>query len=131
MNSKSARMPSLQVLLSEIRIEIRSKSSRNQSQNSYCELPYSTITQIAELPIKFLSGEVFNITFYVTPLNSSCSTVIGYNWLKQYNPLIDWSSGHITFHSAVRRGQAPMTSSSEATPLLEPITPLNFPMESP
>ena len=37
----------------------------------------STITQIVELPIKFLSGEVFNITFYVTLLDSSCSAVIG------------------------------------------------------
>ena len=84
-----------------------------------------------ELPIKFLSGEVFNITFYITPLDSSCSAVIGYNWLKQYNLLIDWSSGHITFQSAVHRGPAPMTSSGEATPFLEPITPLNLPVESP
>ena len=30
----------------------------------------STIMQIAELLIKFPSGEVFNMTFYVTPLNS-------------------------------------------------------------
>ena len=99
----------------------------------------STITQIAELPIKFLSGEVFNMTFYVfyvfnmtfyvTLLDSSCSTVISYNWLKQYNPLIEWSSGHITLHSAVHRGQAPMTSSGEAL-LPEPITPLNLPVES-
>ena len=65
-----------------------------------------------------------------TLLNSSCSTVIGYNWLKQYNLLIDWSSGHITFRSAVHRGPAPTTSSGEATPLLEPITPLNLPVES-
>ena len=57
----------------------------------------STIMQIAELLVKFPSGEVFKITFYVTLLDSSCSTVIGNNWLKQYNPWIDWSSGHITF----------------------------------
>ena len=78
----------------------------------------------------FLGARLTNITFYVTLLNSSCSTVIGYNWLKQYNLLIDWSSGHITFRSAVHRGPAPTTSYGEATPLPEPITPLNLSLNS-
>ena len=37
----------------------------------------STITQAAELLVRFSCGESFNLTFYVTPLDSSCSSVLG------------------------------------------------------
>jgi hypothetical protein len=75
----------------------------------------STITQIAKLPIIFLTGKEFTLTFYVTLLDSSCSAVLGYDWLRQYNPLIDWSTNHIAFRPTVHRGPAPSTSSGEAT----------------
>jgi Reverse transcriptase (RNA-dependent DNA polymerase) len=72
---------------------------------------------------------VFNLTFYVTSLDSSCSAVLGFNWLRQHNPLIDWFSGQISFRSAVHRGPAPLTSPAEATSPLPP--PPNLPVEPP
>jgi len=41
----------------------------------------STISKIANLPIIFSTDDCMNLDFYVTPLDSSCSLVLGYNWL--------------------------------------------------
>src|SRR3979490_2753474 len=60
----------------------------------------STIAQTMTLPIRFPTGKLQTVTFYVTSLDGSCSGVLGYNWLPGQNPTIDWVLGSITFKTS-------------------------------
>ena len=59
----------------------------------------SAILETASLNVQFPSGKLLPLTFYVTPLDSSCKAVLGYSFLTCYNPSIDWVSKTISFRN--------------------------------
>ena len=72
----------------------------------------SVITQSLDLPIRFPTKEIQNLTFFVTPLDQGCTIVLGYCWLACFNPTIDWVLGCIFFHQ-------PSQPEAKTSPLVE------------
>jgi len=68
------------------------------------------------------------LDFYVTPLDSCCSLVLGHSWLTRYNPLIDWVTRSISFRPPS------VLQSPASTPLVEtlvnpPFSPMGNPLQ--
>ena len=50
------------------------------------------ITQFLTLPVTFPNGEVQHLDFFLTPLHHSSPIVLGFSWLQECNPRIDWKN---------------------------------------
>ena len=85
-----------------------------------------TITQAIEIPLQIFPGHVTPFTFYVTPLDSSCSVVLGYNWLTRYNPLIDWVLSSITFPATSKENPVSDSTPSLCATVSEEMDPQTF-----
>jgi len=86
------------------------------------------ISEVVSLPVKFPSGECMTLNFYVTPLDSCCSLVLGHSWLTRYNPLIDWVSGSISFRPPSVL-QNPASVPSIETLVNPPFSPVENPLQ--
>jgi len=68
------------------------------------------------------------LDFYVTPLDSCCSLVLGHSWLTHYNPLIDWVSGSISFRPPSLL-QSPASVPPVETLVNPPFSPAKNPLQ--
>src|SRR5258708_17858165 len=59
----------------------------------------STVDRTCHIPITFSTGESHALDLFVTKLDEEYSVVLGYDWLTQHNPSIDWVEMKITFHN--------------------------------
>src|SRR5258706_287934 len=59
----------------------------------------STVDRTCRIPITFSTGESHMLDLFVTKLDEEYSVVLGYNWLTQHNPSIDWVEIKITFRN--------------------------------
>src|SRR5258705_6399428 len=59
----------------------------------------STVDRTCHIPITFSTGESHVLDLFVTKLDEEYSVVLGYDWLTQHNPSIDWVETKITFRN--------------------------------
>src|SRR5258708_6246078 len=69
-------------------------------------LTTSTIDRMCRLPIMFSTSESHMMDLFVTKLDEEYLVVLGYDWLMQHNPSIDWVETKITFQDP-RKGRTP------------------------
>src|SRR6266478_8706660 len=70
----------------------------------------SNVSKKVQMPITFSTGEMHHLEFFITNLDKNYSLVLGYDWLAQHNPNIDWTETKITFREPKNPKKEPASS---------------------
>jgi hypothetical protein len=81
------------------------------------------IYQFTQQTLQFPCGMPHDLKFLLTSLDRLATAVLGYSWLHQKNPLIDWVTHDITFRTSAMKDQpadALRSASLRVPPVLTP-----------
>src|SRR5258708_35595920 len=67
----------------------------------------STVDRTCRIPIMFSTSESHALDLFVTKVDEEYLVVLGYDWLTQHNPSIDWVETKITFRNLETRKTLP------------------------
>src|SRR5258707_738550 len=70
----------------------------------------SNVSKKVQMPITFSTGEMHHLEFFITNLDKNYSLVLGYDWLAQHNPNIDWMETKIMFREPKNLKKEPASS---------------------
>ena len=87
---------------------ITETGSKTRKNNTFLELGNGSKVlskfEAMDIPV-VMAGRTFKIDFTVSDLLHNVDIVLGITWLKEYNPLVDWSTGNLYIldsHSLMR-----------------------------
>ena len=77
---------------------ITETGSKTRKNNTFLELGNGSKVlskfEAIDIPV-VMAGRTFRIDFTVSDLLHNVDIVLGITWLKEYNPLVDWSTGNL------------------------------------
>src|SRR5260370_13243025 len=71
-----------------------------------------------QVPITMPTGETHEVEFFVTKLDKGYLVVLGYDWLVQHNPAIDWIETKVIFRKPLVTPKKQQTSTHKNQHLL-------------
>ena len=83
--------------------------------------PSGPITMYADLDFSLPGSKSERFRFLSTSLDSSCSLALGYDWLLERNPDIDWRSGQIRLRDP---SKTPLPTPSDTVPTAQMVSVL-------
>src|SRR5258706_7152668 len=70
----------------------------------------SNVSKKVWMPITFSTGQMHTLEFFVTNLDEHYPLLLGYDWLAQHNPNIDWTETKIMFREPKNPKKEPASS---------------------
>src|SRR5260370_33339514 len=70
------------------------------------------------VPITMLTGETHEVEFFITKLDKGYLVVLGYDWLVQHNPAINWIETKVIFRNPLETPKKQKTNTHKNQHLL-------------